>query len=88
MSSSRLTLALSAGKLVITNRERVSVGLELVSVDEDSGVITKHIRTIRPTQTLDLTRFTTVKNIRKSERLKRTISTRRIFVHDTWSDKK
>ena len=86
MSSSRMTLALSAGKLVITNNERVSVGLEIINNSEAGQV--KSIRTIRPGQVLDITRFTTVKDIRKSERLKRTISTRRIFVHDTWSDKR
>ena len=88
MSSSRFTLALSAGKLVITNREKVSVALEIRNTNDATGVVHTEIKHIRAGQTLDLTRYATIKDLRKSVLLKQTISRRRIYVHNTWNEKK
>lgn len=74
MSSSRLTLALGAGSLIITNMEKSSVALPLLS----------GVRHIRPGQTINMTKVFSIPDIRKSPILIDILSKRRIFIHKTW----
>ena len=85
MSSSRVTRALASGKLVIVNREMVACGLEICNTDPDTGKVGRYVKVIQAGQTLDITRFASIKDIRKSKKLLNVITSRRIHVVDTWT---
>lgn len=85
MSSSRITQALAAGKLVVVNAENVSVSLFIQINPSDGSKPSRKTITLRPKQKLDITKFCSVDDIRKNSKLQNTIITHRIQVLDTWT---
>lgn len=86
MSSSRLVRAMAVGKLIIVNNELSSVGVELMSTNPD-GSTRKWVATIKPKQTLDVSKVCSIDDIRRNTVLQNTIVRRKITVIDTWSEK-
>lgn len=85
MSSARLTRALAAERLIVTNKEVVSVGLLIRTVDNATGAVSSYVETLRPGCTVDITKKCSVQEIRRNKELQDVIVKRKIHIEDVWN---
>ncbi len=80
MSNCRITQALAAGRLVVTNKESVGVSLFIQTNGSPGSTPVCRAELLRPGQTLNITNLCTVEDIRKNKTLQDTLVRRNIQI--------